>query len=546
MKDTKSQLTLFSFESRYSMLTDEQYLLRNDHRKEPSDDEIQIDNESDIIDPTFADELDHDFRRETGINAPRHFMFPESPPHSHSSLCRGVRDIFRPILPQITSRSLALNAKCQNIQHEAFMVDHRRDCAESDSFNLDEGSTLNLWSAGFVVVNLYLGYGLLAVPWAVAEGGVLSLVPLALICAVMSWSGKLLVRCFNRMRPSKRTYSDIGYKSFGRIGASLTALAVGFGFAATLCVDTILLWRNSQYLVDSFSSDPVSTSWTSFICTVLALPTLWILNLSEMSFVPFIGAVCKSFAIFVVAVCCVLNMDSVADHVQRGDIRIYPKDAQSLSVSMGIFLFSFSGHSALPAVYAAMREPDRFEALLDRCFVALFVIHSVFALSGSMPFGKDTDVVITHNLLWRHLDGDDVDGGGKKGAQIFLVEILLMFLCCGLYFELSPICSSLAEFPEVIVFGITSPFLQRMLRTMMFLFCVAVSYLILNHLPVLMAMTGSLCSITAGIVCPALFCWAVFRNHSTYFKRATLLCAASVAALSGCFLLFNSIHLFPH
>jgi len=517
------------------MLTDEQSLLRRSNEwTQPSEDEIQIDNESDIIDPTFAEEADEEYGPKTAVNGPRHFLFPQSPSHSHKSWCRGVRDIFRPILPQITSRSLHQNMQSEGAHHEHFMADHRRECAESNSFDLDEGSKLSAWSTGFVVMNLYVGYSLLAAPYAVAEGGVLSLIPLALICAMMSWSGKLLVRCFNRMRPSKRTYFDLGYKSFGRFGACLVALGVGFGFMASLCVDSILLWRNSQYLVDSLWPGSVSMSWTSFICTVSALPTLWILNLSEMSFVPFLGAICKALTVFVVAVCFVLNMDSVIDRVQSGDVRVYPKDAQSLSMSTAIFLFSISGHSALPAVYAAMREPDRFEPLLDRCFVALFVIHSVFALFGSMPFAEGTDIVITHNL-----------SGGKKGAQIFVVQILLMFLSFGLYFELSPICSLLAELPETIVFGITAPFLQRMVRTMMFLFCVAVSYLLLDHLPIIMAVAGASCTITASILCPAIFYFAVFRNHTTSLCRATLLVAAAAAVLCGCFLLFNFIHSIP-
>jgi hypothetical protein len=46
------------------------------------------------------------------------------------------------------------------------------------------GGTMTTMQAGFNVVNLYIGMGLLSKPFAVAEGGWLSLVPLVLLCAI--------------------------------------------------------------------------------------------------------------------------------------------------------------------------------------------------------------------------------------------------------------------------------------------------------------------------------------------------------------------------
>jgi len=98
--------------------------------------------------------------------------------------------------------------------------------------------------------------------------------------------------------------------------------------------------------------------------------------------------------VFVAAVAFVSNIDAVSDHLRSGDIAIWPKDARSLSVALGIFVFSFAGHPVLPAVYAAMREPERFEILLDRCFMALFAVHSAVALFGALPFAAGTDLVV--------------------------------------------------------------------------------------------------------------------------------------------------------
>ena len=290
------------------------------------------------------------------------------------------------------------------------MIHHRRACHESDAFDINDEPKMSMLSTGFVIVNLYLGYGLLAFPFALSRGGLISLIALAVICWLMSWTGKLLVRSFNRMRPQKRTFTDIGYKSFGKYGSTTIAIGVFLQFMGTFCVNTIFLWENSQFIIDSFTATSmhsvISMRWISSLCTILVLPTMWILNLSEMSFVPFIGVICKILAIFVIAVCFVLNFDGVIDHIRSGDIAMYPENVESISMSIGIYLFSFTAHPVLPAVYAAMSQPDRFEVLLDRCFVALFVIFTTVSLWGYIPFAEDTEVIITGNLMWKHENSD--------------------------------------------------------------------------------------------------------------------------------------------
>merc|ERR1719204_1174665 len=114
---------------------------------------------------------------------------------------------------------------------------------------------MSMWSAGFAIINVYLGLGLLSFPYALREGGLLSLAFLALICGFMCWTGKLLVRCFARMRPAKRTYMDVGKKSFGRYGSCLVAFGVVFEFLGGFCMNMVFLWKNAFYFLDSLNYD---------------------------------------------------------------------------------------------------------------------------------------------------------------------------------------------------------------------------------------------------------------------------------------------------
>jgi len=238
--------------------------------------------------------------------------------------------------------------------------------------------------------------------------------------------------------------------------------------------------------------------------------------------------------VFVAAVAFVSNIDAVSDHLRSGDIAIWPKDARSLSVALGIFVFSFAGHPVLPAVYAAMREPERFEILLDRCFMALFAVHSAVALFGALPFAAGTDLVVTANLA-------DSDGRDTESGQLFVAQTLLMLIVPGLFLELSPILSVMAEVTESTLCAVNGPILRRLWRTLLFLLSVAISYSAVDHLAVLMAVAGALCTTTVSIVCPAMFYFAIFRNYTSYFQRVALIAMAATAALCALFLLFNQI-----
>ena len=92
--------------------------------------------------------------------------------------------------------------------------------------NAGNTKLMSICLAGIAIINMYLGLGLLSYPYALYKGGPISFIILFFICIFMSWTGKLLVRCFIKMRPSRKTYPDVGRKSFGKCGSSVISLDI--------------------------------------------------------------------------------------------------------------------------------------------------------------------------------------------------------------------------------------------------------------------------------------------------------------------------------
>merc|ERR1712048_658606 len=83
---------------------------------------------------------------------------------------------------------------------------------------------------------------------------------------------------------------------------------------------------------------------------------------------------------------------------------------------------------------------------------------------------------------------------------------------------------------------------QRMFRTILCIACCLFSYLIMDNLAALEAITGSICTMLTPVICPALFYFAIYRNYTSQNLRFLLILSVCVGVSFGLFLLFNDIH----
>merc|ERR1719384_1593014 len=77
----------------------------------------------------------------------------------------------------------------------------------------------------------------------------------------------------------------------------------------------------------------------------------------------------------------------------------------------------------------------------------------------------------------------------------------------------------MAEIPENNLFGLNSKFKIRIFRTLLFLFICLVSYLCMNQLALLEAITGSICTMVVSVICPALFYYKLFLSDTKNYKQ---------------------------
>lgn len=184
------------------------------------------------------------------------------------------------------------------------------------------------------------------------------LIGLGIICA---YSSHLLGKCLDK-NPKSRSYADIGQESFGSKGRVLVLTFIYMEIFMALVSYTISLHDNITIVFSgarlSLPCLKLSTSQLLTIMAVLvALPSLWIRNLSSISFLS-TGGILMSLVIFISVACTPVFEGIKANH------SIPVLRLRKIPAISGLYIFSYAGHIVFPNLYKSMKDPSKFTKVL--------------------------------------------------------------------------------------------------------------------------------------------------------------------------------------
>ncbi|KAL0451131.1 UNVERIFIED_CONTAM: Amino acid transporter AVT1D [Sesamum latifolium] len=244
-------------------------------------------------------------------------------------------------------------------------------------------------------INALCGIGILSTPYALREGGWFSILILFILGTITCYTGILLKRCLESS-PHLQTYPDIGQAAFGLHGRICIA-AVLYVELYSSCVEFLIMM--SDNLAASFPNaqmDVAGIHLNSYqVCaiasTLVILPTVWLRNLSLLSFVSAGGVV--TLALVVVCLLWVGVATDVGFHPSGKAL-----DYTRLPITIGIYSFCYGSHSVFPNIYSSMKEPSRFPLVLVISFLVAASLYAGVAVCGFLMFGEATNPQFTLNL----------------------------------------------------------------------------------------------------------------------------------------------------
>ncbi|QHO03357.1 hypothetical protein HN51_037749 [Arachis hypogaea] len=244
-------------------------------------------------------------------------------------------------------------------------------------------------------LNALSGVGILSMPYAVSQGGWMSLILLLIVATVCWYTGLLLQRCMDA-HPLIKSYPDIGEVAFGYKGRTMVAIFMYLELYLVAVEFLILEGDNLEKLFPNMDfkigSLRIGGKAGFVLLTALAiLPTTWLKSLGVLAYIS-IGGVVASL-ILIACVVCVGEVDGIGFH-QKGELVNW----KGLPSAVSLFAFCYCGHAVFPTLRNSMKDRTQFYKVLMVCFITSTITYGSMAIIGYKMFGEHVNSQVTLNL----------------------------------------------------------------------------------------------------------------------------------------------------
>ncbi|XP_026438171.1 amino acid transporter AVT1H-like [Papaver somniferum] len=367
---------------------------------------------------------------------------------------------------------------------------------------------------------ILIGLGQLSTPYALQKGGWVSsflLIGFGILCA---YTSHLLGRCLKKDQKI-RNYSDIGNHAFGAKGKVIASTFIYLEVFMALVSFTIALNDN---LATVFDEKHLNISWThlstsqflTVTAVIVALPTVWLKDLSKISFLSVVGII-LSFLIFY-SVIHIAAFGGVKANRFIPVLRLHNIPAIS-----GLYVFSFSTHVVFPDIYRSMKDPSKFTKVSIVSFTIVTTFYTTIAFVGAKLFGPEVNSQVTLNMP-KHLLVT------KMALWATVLAPLTKYA-----FALVPIASQYDRKLPSSVSSNTRWFIRGTIGSML-LILVLILALAVPYFEQVLGLTGSLVSISVSIIFPCAFYTKIYWSQISkpfLALNVSLIVIASVLGVLG-------------
>lgn len=170
-------------------------------------------------------------------------------------------------------------------------------------------------------INILVGVGILISPYAISQTGWMGLGIMSLLCVLSCYSAILIGKCMDA-KPGILTLIDLGKEAFGSGAEMIISLLIFLELFGALSIYIVLQVDSLEYALPNTLP---RISWTVIVGCIILL-TIWIGNLSDLSFLSIFGCFVNITVLFVA-----LIYSGIITQVSPGSI------ANPSSTSYGIF-----------------------------------------------------------------------------------------------------------------------------------------------------------------------------------------------------------------
>lgn len=253
----------------------------------------------------------------------------------------------------------------------------------------------SVWKATLNIINFIEGVGFLALPFAIAKGGIAGIAAFIIMPFIYWFTAKILIECLykkdnlhRRMRV-RSSWNEIGKEMWPRFGGTMIVAIQCFDLTV---IATSYLIVCGSLMASAFPSLPLTVvNWTC-IAAVVVLPSTFLKSLSQIAWLSVIGIAA------LLGTAAVIFWYGVTHRSQWNPKELLFWDTQGFLISLGIIMFSYGSAPIVPSVEKSMADKSKFGRALGLAYVAAVFFKLSFSIFGFLSFSFATDEIITNNL----------------------------------------------------------------------------------------------------------------------------------------------------
>lgn len=279
-------------------------------------------------------------------------------------------------------------------EEEASQVNERRPLlGRRQSSRLSKKGDASNMKSFFTLLKAFVGTGIMFLPKAFNNGGILfSSITLLVVAVVSCIAFHLLLECRKRYGGG---YGEIGEAIGGPrfrtlILASITISQLGF-----VCAGIIFVAENLYSFLDAVTTGPIPISTKTLIGLqlVVLIPLAFIRNISKLGPVALLADV---FILIGLVYIWHYDISSLAEHGIHPTVELF--NPKHFTLTIGSAIFTFEGIGLILPIQSSMKKPENFNKLL---YLVMFIITVIFTSVGALcyaTFGSETQTEIISNF----------------------------------------------------------------------------------------------------------------------------------------------------
>ncbi|PIN24025.1 Amino acid transporter [Handroanthus impetiginosus] len=373
---------------------------------------------------------------------------------------------------------------------------HNIEELESQLSQSQNGDTSFLRSC-FNGLNALTGIGIVSIPYALSEGGWMSLIALFFIAILCFYTGLLLNKCMVS-NPLIKSYPDIGEQAFGNKGKIIISIIMYVELFLVAFEFLIMEGDNLHNLfpnvcVNVFKKNIGGKQVFILIAALVILPTTWLRSLNFLAYLS-VGGILSSL-ILLSSVFWIGTFEGVGFH-EKGDVWRY----DGLAIAISLYTFCYCGHAVFPTLRTSMKDKRQFPKVLLVCFVLSTINYGLMAILGYLMYGEDLKSQVTLNLPTKNIIS-------KIAIYTTLISPITKYAMI-----ISPITTALEER----LMRRNNKLLSIIIRTIVVIGTVIVAIFV-PFFGYVMAFIGGFTGISASILFPCL-CYLKIKRESRNFE----------------------------